>query len=120
MNPRNIFLHDKVPSKNKEELVETLCRDKNIHIERIISKGNTTPPGQWYDQEHNEWVILLQGSATLELKNKEKVNLSEGDYLLIPSRLKHRVSYTSEEPLCIWLAIHFSENTEIIKKHNNK
>lgn len=108
MKPKNIFLCDKIPAKNESELLETLCRDKSINIERIISNGHTTAEGKWYNQEHNEWVIVLQGKATLELENKEKINLSKGDYLLIPARLKHRVSYTSTNPVCIWLAVHFS------------
>ncbi len=108
MKPKNIFLCDKIPEKNEGELFESLCRDKSINIERIISNGHRTSEGKWYNQDHNEWVIILQGKATLELENKEKINLSKGDYLLIPARLKHRVSYTSTNPVCIWLAVHFS------------
>ncbi len=115
MDPRNIFTIDRLPAKSDSELFETLCRDKNIHIERIVSQGHTTSPGHWYDQEHNEWIIILQGTATLELKNDEKIDLSKGDYLLIPSGLKHRVSYTSQDPVCIWLAIHFSDDPGKIK-----
>ena len=110
MNPRNIFLYDKIPAESETELFETLCRDKNIKIERIISNGQAMPKGEWYNQGLNEWVMVIQGKATLELENNEKINLSKGDYLLIPAQLKHRVTYTSKNPVCIWLAIHFTNN----------
>ena len=78
----------------------------NIQIERIISTGQTTPSGQWYNQELDEWVILLQGEAELCYADYTKIKLKAGDYLLIPAHTKHRVEYTSIEPPCIWLAVH--------------
>ena len=78
----------------------------NILIERIISSGQTTPEGEWLEQERDEWVILLQGEAELAYSDYSQIRLKTGDYLLIPAHQKHRVSYTSNEPPCIWLAIH--------------
>jgi cupin 2 domain-containing protein len=75
-------------------------------IERIISTGQATPPGQWLDQDTAEWVILLQGQAELAFEESEAVSLSPGDYLFIPPHQKHRVEATSVNPPCIWLAIH--------------
>lgn len=112
MKPKNIYYCEKIPAKNEDELFETLCRDKNVHIERIISNGQTTQKGKWLKQDHNEWILILQGKATLELENTEAINLEKGDYLLIPAKLKHRVSFTSKNPVCIWLAIHFSDDPE--------
>ena len=89
-----------------EELFETLVSADNILIERIISTGQTTPPGEWYDQDRDEWVILLQGEASLAYADGSKIQLTAGDYLLIPAHQKHRVEYTSSEPPCIWLAVH--------------
>lgn len=75
-------------------------------IERIISTGQVTPIGEWYNQDQDEWVILLQGDATLDYFDGSSIQLKAGDYLFIPAHQKHRVEYTSSEPPCIWLAVH--------------
>ena len=100
----NIFeLPAKLPN---EEIFDLLVSADNILIERIISSGQTTPEGEWLEQERDEWVILLQGEAELAYSDYSQIRLKKGDYLLIPAHQKHRVSYTSNEPPCIWLAIH--------------
>jgi cupin 2 domain-containing protein len=91
---------------NHLEKFEQIVSGKNIQIERIISTGQTTPSGQWYDQTTDEWVILLQGEAELSYVDDSRIKLKAGDYLLIPAHTKHRVEYTSVEPACIWLAVH--------------
>jgi cupin 2 domain-containing protein len=88
------------------EKFEQIVSGKNIQIERIISTGQTTHSGQWYDQELDEWVILLQGEAELSYADDTRKRLKAGDYLLIPAHTKHRVEYTNIEPACIWLAVH--------------
>ena len=100
----NIFnLPSSLPNK---ELFESIVSNENILIERIISTGQTTPPGEWYDQDKDEWVILLQGEAILAYEDGKQIKLTAGDYLFIPAHQKHRVEYTSIEPPCIWLAVH--------------
>lgn len=104
MSMGNIFsLPNSLP---KQELFETLIATEQILIERIISTGQTTPPGQWYDQESDEWVVLLQGEARLAYADGEVIQLKSGDYLFLRAHQKHRVEYTSSQPPCIWLAIH--------------
>jgi cupin 2 domain-containing protein len=99
----NIFnLPSSLPN---EELFESLISAHNVSIERIISTGQTTPFGEWYDQELDEWVILLQGEASLSYADKSIIKLVAGDYLFIPAHQKHRVEYTSSTPPCIWLAV---------------
>jgi len=88
----------------KEELFEKLAQGNNVLIERIISYGHKTPDDYWYDQEKDEWVILLQGEAVILFDDGTKTNLKSGDYLLIPKHKKHRVEKTSSP--CIWLAVH--------------
>ncbi|NUN67369.1 cupin domain-containing protein (plasmid) [Pseudanabaena biceps] len=88
------------------EKFEQIVSGKNIQIERIISTGQTTTAGQWYDQDLDEWVILLQGEVELACDDDTSIKLKAGDYLLIPAHTKHRVEYTSVEPPCIWLAVH--------------
>ncbi len=100
----NIFnLPSSLPNR---ELFESIISNDNILIERIISTGQTTPAGEWYDQEKDEWVILLQGFATLSYEDGSQIKLTAGDYLFIPAHQKHRVEYTSTSPNCIWLAVH--------------
>ncbi len=103
---QNIFSLDNLNLKN-DEIFENLVKNKDFEFERIISKGQITPEKKWYDQKKNEWVILLQGAATIEFESKEKINLKTGDYILIPAYKKHRVTFTSSEPECIWLALHY-------------
>jgi cupin 2 domain-containing protein len=90
------------------EIVENLVKTEQFRIERIISTGQATPPDQWYDQVRDEWVILLQGQATVSYGDGREVALIAGDYLLIAAHEKHRVEETSVDPPCIWLAIHGS------------
>jgi cupin 2 domain-containing protein len=65
------------------ELFEPLLSNENISIERIISTGQVTPKGEWYDQERDEWVILLQGEASLAYADGLQIKLTAGDYLFI-------------------------------------
>ena len=101
---QNIYELPEVP--NHLEKFEQIVFGKNIQIERIVSTGQTTNFGQWYDQELDEWVLLLQGEAELSYIDDTRIKLKAGDYLLIPAHTKHRVEYTSIEPPCIWLAVH--------------
>ena len=104
-NIENIFeFPNQLPS---QELFETLLNHDQVLIKRIISTGQVTPEGEWYDQEQNEWLIVLQGSGELSYEDNSRIKLKTGDYLLIPAHLKHRVEYTSTEPACIWLTIFF-------------
>jgi len=103
MTGENLFLLP-VPLP-EEEVVEVLSRREGVRIERIISTGQSSPADFWYDQTEDEWVLLLQGSATLQWDDGSLTNLSTGDWLLIPARKKHRVDQTSTNPPCIWLAV---------------
>jgi len=101
----NIFAD--IPEQLPEELFECIIKKDNIRIERIISNGHVTPAGQWYDQTGDEWVILLQGQATLLFEeNQRLVRLAPGDYLLIPAHTRHRVEWTLPDFDTIWLAVH--------------
>ena len=101
---KNIWsLPDPLPA---EECFEDLLLTPALRVERIISAGQVTPPGQWCDQVCDEWVLLLQGKATVEYESGGLQTLSAGDYLLILAHQRHRVTFTSKEPPCLWLAIH--------------
>ena len=99
----NLFrLPEKLP---QTEWLEVLEKRAGVRIERIISTGQSSPLGFWYDQTEDEWVALLQGTATLEWADGSLQELAPGDQLLIPAGKKHRVAMTSVEPPCIWLAV---------------
>ena len=101
--PPNLFdLPNPLPED--EEFTE-LFHSKDLRIERIVSIGQTTPAGEWYDQDQDEWVALIQGEAILEYETGEKLHLSAGDHTFLPAHCRHRVAYTSPQPPCIWLAV---------------
>ena len=99
----NIFdLPEPMPD---DEVFTELISSEGVRIERIVSSGQTTPTGEWYDQDRDEWVLLIQGEAVLEYENGEKIRINAGDNLLIPAHSRHRVDFTSEKPPCIWIAV---------------
>ena len=107
MKTRNIFLE--VPDLMKGEIFETLLKTDHLKLERIISSGQATPPGKWYDQATDEWVILLKGSAGLVIRRqKEIMVLHPGDYVHILAHQRHRVEWTDPRQETIWLALHYS------------
>lgn len=89
------------------EIFETIVSTKNVKIERIISFGQTSPDGFWYDQNEHEWVLLLKGYAKLEFEGNKVVELKPGDFINIPAHQKHRVAYTSTFEETIWLAVFY-------------
>ena len=83
MDGGNLF--DNIPPNLPEELIETLLEAAGLRVERIVSKGQTSPPGFWYDQPWHEWVLVLRGGARLEVAGEAgDVTLRPGDYLLPP------------------------------------
>jgi len=100
----NIFNLPQLPLT--EELTTILAESKNIRIERIISTGHTS---DWYDQSETEFVVLLEGNATLEFENNRFVELTKGDTILIKPHERHRVVFTSTEPHCVWFCVFWSE-----------
>ncbi|MGI8569275.1 MAG: cupin domain-containing protein [Methylocella sp.] len=103
-------LFEAVPGDVRQEIVTSLLDKPNQKIERIVSLGQKSPPGFWYDQPWAEWVVVLAGSAGLCFEGEAEVKvLSPGDYLLIPARVKHRVEWTAKDHATIWLAVHYPE-----------
>ena len=97
-----------VQGDRRQEIVTSLLDTPNLKIERIVSMGQRSPTGFWYDQPWAEWVIVLAGSAGLCFEDEAEVRgLSPGGYVLIPARLKHRVEWTSQDHATIWLAVHY-------------
>jgi len=101
----NIFA--KIPAELPQELTEILLENKKVMVERIVSEGHCSPPGFWYDQDSNEWVILLSGSAEIEFAEGLVEKLQPGDYVFIPAHKKHRVKSTNINHKSVWLALFF-------------
>ena len=102
MDVNNLFANISHAGPGEEFL--TLFENIHAKIERIVSHAHVSPADFWYDQEGDEWVIVMRGTATVEFFDGAQVKLHEGDYLTIPRHVKHRVAQTSEET--IWLAVH--------------
>lgn len=97
-----------IPEIIPEEIIEILLKAPDFRIERIVSAGQATATGEWYDQETHEWVVLLSGTAGLLVEGEAQVRvLRPGDYLLIPAHCRHRVEWTDPEQQTVWLAFHY-------------
>ena len=91
------------------EVTETLYARAGLRIERIVSTGQATPEGQWYDQEDEEWVLVVAGAARLLIEGEARERaLLPGDWLLLPAHCRHRVTWTESDPPTVWLAIHIA------------
>ncbi len=100
----NLFAN--IPGMLPEELISVLAENENVKIERIVSDGQSSPEGYWYDQEQSEWVLLVAGLAVLEFEDR-KQELKPGDHMLIPAHRKHRVASTSATEKTVWLAVFY-------------
>lgn len=94
-----------LPADTSREHFDALVNSSHVRIERIVSHGHKSPTGQLYEQERSEWVAWLSGQATLEFVDRERMDLTPGDFVLTPAQEKHRVAATSYP--AIWLTVHF-------------
>jgi cupin 2 domain-containing protein len=103
----NLFKDVSAASAGEEAFSEIFARP-GLKIERIISQGQVSPTDFWYDQAWNEWVIVLEGSATLQFEGEPTTRaLGVGDHVFIPARKRHRVEWTEPQNPMVWLAVHF-------------
>lgn len=92
------------PALGTEEVFETLFANAVCRVERIVSFGHASPPGFWYEQDEDEWVVLLVGSAVLAFADGRMLDLHAGDWVSLPAQCRHRVDTVSDDAL--WLAVH--------------
>jgi len=105
MPPANLLAA--LPAERTREVSETLLEAPGLRLERIVSRGQATPAGQWYDAPAAEWVLLLSGSAGVRFADEALTRtLRPGDPMLIPAHCRHRVEWSSSDPPAIWLALH--------------
>ncbi|MDR2007096.1 MAG: cupin domain-containing protein [Acidaminococcales bacterium] len=104
---QNIF--ECFQGNNGKEITEELFRLKEGRVARIISTGQKSAPGFWYEEKEDEWVIVLLGEGEIEWPDGRRKFLKAGDWLFLPALEKHRVAYTSACPPCVWLAVYGKE-----------
>jgi cupin 2 domain-containing protein len=96
-----------IPEELEQEQFTELLSTADLKIERIVSRGRSSPPGFWYDQDRPEWFVILAGSAGVLLDGEAVPRvLRRGDYLHIPAHLRHRVEWTADNEATVWLAVH--------------
>ncbi len=96
-----------LPDAVNVEKIEQLVEAGSFRVERIVSFGQATPDGYWYDQAEDEWVLLLTGRAGLLIFGEDEARImGPGDYLYLPAGCRHRVAWTVPDVNTIWLAVH--------------
>lgn len=102
-----------LPDAGYEEQFQELFKHRGVRVERIVSRGQATPAGQWYDQAHDELVVLISGEACLQIEGEEHSRrLTAGEWLMLPARCRHRVVWTLPDRETIWLALHWCGQAE--------
>jgi cupin 2 domain-containing protein len=105
MRVNNFF--ENIPNILPEELIEEIYSSPDFKIERIISDGHSSPKDFWYDQDKNEFVFLVGGSAEIMFEDEQNIKLNPGDYLIIPAHKKHRVEKTDPVQKTFWLTVFY-------------
>jgi cupin 2 domain-containing protein len=97
-----------LPASVPSEIFTTLIDAADVHIERIVSHGQSSPDGLWYDQGRHEWVVVLKGAARLRFECEDApVEMKAGDCVNIPAHTRHRVEWTTPDETTVWLAVHY-------------
>ena len=106
--PTNLFA-GLPPDDARDERFDALLARPGLRIERIVSKGQCSPPDFWYDQADGEWVVLLSGAARLRFADEDAArDLRPGDWLDIAPHRRHRVDWTAPGEATVWLAVHYA------------
>jgi cupin 2 domain-containing protein len=95
-----------LPDAAAAEISDTILSAPGLRIERIVSLGQESPPGFWYDQPEAEWVLLLTGAARLRFADEDEDRvLAPGDCVHITAHRRHRVAWTDPEQPTVWLGV---------------
>lgn len=101
-------LFQNIPASLRSEFVQRIAGVKGVRIERIVSRGHSSPAGYWYDQAETEWVLLVKGAAKIHFEADDSiVEMAAGDHIIIPPRARHRVDWTAPDEETIWLAVFY-------------
>lgn len=99
-------LLDDLPPAGADEVFEPLVERPGVRLERIVSSGQSTPPDAWYDQEQDEWVMIVAGAARLCIEGQGVFDMKPGDSVFLPAHCRHRVEWTDPGQRTVWLALH--------------
>ena len=105
MKKANLF--SDIPEVIEEELFDLIAQKDSVHIERIVSHGHTSPKDGWFEQDKDEWVVLLKGAAKIEFVSEKPIVMVPGDHINIAAHQKHKVVWTAPGVDTVWLAIHY-------------
>ena len=106
-----------LPSAKDEEVTERLLSANGVRLERIVSLGQASPEGFWYDQADDEWVLLLAGRARLTIAGEPNdFHLAPGDAIYLPAGCRHRVAWTDPDQQTVWLALFLDVGLDPAKK----
>jgi cupin 2 domain-containing protein len=100
-------LLNNLPVDMTDESFEDIVQSGSVRIERIVSQGHTSPEQGWYDQEENEWVMVVKGVGEITFDDGTVISLHEGEHVTIPANTKHKVSHTPIDQQTIWLAVFY-------------
>lgn len=98
-----------LPAAVKDEVFDTLAVSGNTRFERIVSTGQASPEGFWYDEPWDEFVMILSGAAKLDIEGEGERTLASGDWVMLPAHCRHRVAWTDPDQPTVWLAVHIGE-----------
>lgn len=105
MIPTNLL--QPLPAAQAKEMIDTLARGDGMRIERIVSHGQCSPPGFWYEQDEDEWIVVMAGLARLQFDDGRLLEMKPGDQLNIRARRRHRVDWTAPDMPTVWLAVYY-------------
>ncbi len=105
MKVENILAN--VPDIFDKEIFQCLAESEHVKIEKIVSKGHTSPKTGWYNQDWDEWVMVIEGKAIISFADGHSLTLKKGDFITIPAHKKHKVDWTEPETNTVWLAVHY-------------
>jgi len=94
------------PAPGEEAFQDLFGASGGARVERIVSLGAASPPGFWYEQGWDEFVLLVSGAAVLAFADGGERRLEAGDYAILPARCRHRVAWTAPDRETLWLAVH--------------
>jgi cupin 2 domain-containing protein len=96
-----------IPAQLPEELTTVLARGRGVRIERIVSRGQVSPAGFWYDQAEDEFVLLVAGEARVQIEDQAEQTLLPGQWIHLAAHVRHRVTFTAADRDTIWLAVFY-------------
>jgi cupin 2 domain-containing protein len=94
-----------IPAARHAETFESLAVSPHVRVERIVSFGQASPPGFWYDQREDEFILLVTGAARLAFEDGQTLDLEPHGWVSVPARVRHRVEWTKPDEPTVWLAI---------------